>query len=169
MSADTGSSPRDAGVPSGRTFAGHDSSRDDSANIHNGGDAISHHLHSCTTSLHSLLLLYAEAGFDSLPAEALQEMLLKMVSNVTNAARLFTQYQKTHDASVQNSAELADTVRRLSPLVRGQQEQIKLLKQEIANEALALALKSRADCGTMTDFNVADIEEKIMVSSSVLY
>lgn len=128
------------------------------------GEAISQHLHKATGSLHALLLLYAEAGFDSLPADTLQDMLLKLVSNVTNASRLFTQHQKIYDTSISRSEELAETVRRLSSLVRQQQEQIRSLKAEVDSDIQGNNPHSeKVSCGTMTDFDVSALEEQLLV------
>ena len=130
------------------------------------GDEISGHLHKATASLHSLLLLYADAGFESLPADKLQEMLLTLVSNVTNASRLFTQHQKQQESLANQSAELVDTVRRLSPLVRDQQEQIKALRAELDEKETAdsKAARTMVDTGTMTEMNVSALEEQLLVS-----
>ena len=128
------------------------------------GEAISQHLHKATGSLHSLLLLYAEAGFDSLPADTLQDMLLKLVSNVTNASRLFTQHQKIYETSISHSEELAETVRRLSSFVRQQQEQIRSLKAELESTVQVNSPHSETvSCGTMTDFDVSSLEEQFLV------
>lgn len=132
------------------------------------GDAISSHLHNATVSLHSLLLLFAEAGFDTLSSETLQDILLKLVSEITNAARLFTKHQKMYNQSIEQCNELGQTLRQLSPLVKFQQEQIKGLRadlNEYENKAMPTAAAATATIATMTDGNISAIEEQLLVRS----
>lgn len=129
------------------------------------GDAISGHLHKATTSLHSLLIVYANDGFDSLAADELQSTLLQLVSNVTSAFRLFTQHQKQHEALSRQAADAIETITRLSPLIKEQQDQIKSLRDELESSKSIEVAQSRSTCSvsTATDLNVSAMEEQILV------
>jgi uncharacterized protein YukE len=134
-----------------------------------GGEAVHSHLHAATAGLHALLLQHAGPGLEAQPAEQLQDTLIQLVSNVTNAARKFTAYQKSYDASRQDAAELVDTVRRLSPVVKNQQEQIRSLKAGLAAREAERPGQGpspppgRADAGTSTELDVCAVEESILV------